>query len=183
MGPAQRGDGFCKGSTHATGFETAYRSGTLSALPLVDHHHRPGAHPTGAQRDGIVRLVGIAASVAAALCVVFELLVPSSARIIDVAALVFAVATWTVPALIYALIPKAKTSLAAVGRVLGLVVQAACLSVIALWLALVTLMFAAEQHWAWPAILTVVAFWISGAVLLGVGSIVRRRQENARSRS
>jgi hypothetical protein len=131
----------------------------------------------------IGRLIGIVALAAAALSVIFEFLVPSSARIIDAAALVFAVATWTVPALIYALIPKAKTSLAAVGRVIGMVVQAACLSAIALWLALVTLVFAPAQHWAWPAILTVVAFWILGAVLLGVGSVVRRRQENARSRS
>jgi hypothetical protein len=131
----------------------------------------------------IGRLIGIVALAAAALSVIFEFLTPSSARIIDAAALVFAVATWTVPPLIYALIPKAKTSLAAVGRVIGLVVQAACLSVIALWLALVTLVLAPDPHWAWPAILTVVAFWILGAVLLGVGSVVRRRQENARSRS
>jgi hypothetical protein len=64
--------------------------------------------------------------------------------------------------------------------VIGFVVQAACLSVVALLLALVTLMFAPDQHWAWPAVLTVAAFWVSGAVLLGVGdSVGRRRQENA----
>lgn len=129
----------------------------------------------------LVRLIGIVALAAAGLGAIFEFLVPSSARIIDAGALVFAVATWTVPALIYALAPKAKTSLAAVGRVIGFVVQAACLSVIALSLALVALVFAPDKYWAWPAILAVVAFWILGAVLLGVGgSIARRRQEDAR---
>src|SRR5262249_15801689 len=95
------------------------------------------AEPTRERNDvKLVRLIGIVALAAAGLGAIFEFLVPSSARIIDAGALVFAVATWTVPALIYALAPKAKTSLAAVGRVIGFVVQAACLSVIALSLAL-----------------------------------------------
>jgi L-asparagine transporter-like permease len=123
----------------------------------------------------IVRLIGIVALAAAALGVIFEFLVPASAPIIDASAAFFAVATWIVPALIHALTwnKKPRTSLAAVGRAIGFVVQAACLSVAALSLALVTLVFAPGRYWAWPAILTVVAFWILGAVLINVGS--RRR--------
>jgi hypothetical protein len=55
----------------------------------------------------LAQLIGIVALAAVALGVVFEFLVPSSARIIDAAALVFAVATWIVPApMRYARKPK-----------------------------------------------------------------------------
>jgi hypothetical protein len=126
----------------------------------------------------IVRLIGIVVLAATALGVIFEILVPASARIIDAGAAFFAVATWVVPALVYALIanrkPKTTTpSLAAVGRAIGFVIHAACLSAVALLLAVITLVFAPERYWAWPAILTVVAFWIAGAVLLNVGSRCR----------
>jgi hypothetical protein len=95
-----------------------------------------------------------------------EWLVPASGRVIDIGAAVFAVATWIVPLLRFALARKARTSLAAVGFTLHVVFLAACLSATGLLLALLTLAFAPTADWAWFAILGVAAFWVAGGVLV-----------------
>src|SRR5438132_9528941 len=84
----------------------------------------------------------------AVLGVIFAL-APTPGRALDISAAVFALATWVVPPLIVVLSPKARTSLAAVGRTIGLFVMAACLSAAGLVLAILTFAFAAEAYWAW----------------------------------
>jgi hypothetical protein len=101
--------------------------------------------------------------------VMLETFVPASGRIIDIGAAVFALATWIVPALRFAFARKRRSSLAAVGFTIHIVVLAACLSAIGLLLALLTLVFASASNWAWPAILIIAAFWGTGVVLLSIG--------------
>jgi hypothetical protein len=101
---------------------------------------------------------------------ILELLVPASGRIIDIAAAVFAVATWIVPLLRLALARKRKTSLAAVGFTVHLFALAVGFSAVGLLLALLTLVFAQSADWAWLALLGIAAFWVLAGLLLYAGS-------------
>jgi hypothetical protein len=100
-------------------------------------------------------------------------LAPTPGRAVDIGAGVFALATWIVPPLVVLLSPKPRTSLAAVGRTIGLVVTAAYLSAAGLVLALLTFAFAAEAYWAWRAVIAIVLLWVSLGVALVLGD--RRR--------
>src|SRR5262245_31282031 len=88
-------------------------------------------------------------------------LAPSPGQAVDISAAVFAAATWVVPPLLLFLLPKARTSLGAVGRTIGLVVTAAYLSVASVLLAILTFAFAAEAYWAWRAVLAIALFWLA----------------------
>jgi hypothetical protein len=120
----------------------------------------------------VVRPILAAASLVTALGLICEIFVPGSGRMIDIGAAVFGAATWVVPLLLMARYwnHKPKSSLASVGSMIGLFVVAACLSVIAISLALLTLVFARDANWAWPTLLAIAAFWVSGVIALNIGS-------------
>lgn len=61
-----------------------------------------------------------------------------------------------------------------------ILVVAACLSATGVSLALLSLVFARSANWAWPALLAIAAFWLSGGVLVYV---IGRRSASARERS
>jgi hypothetical protein len=75
------------------------------------------------------RVFVLAAFIFVALGVILELVVPASARVIDIGAAVFAAATWIVPPLRLATYKSKKpgSSLAAVGMTIHIVVLAAVL--------------------------------------------------------
>jgi hypothetical protein len=126
----------------------------------------------------VVRPILAAALLVTALGLIFEFAVPASGRIIDIGAVVFGLATWIVPPLLAALSwNKKRSSLASVGFTIYLFVVAACLSAVGLSLALLTLIFAQDANWAWPALLAIAAFWLSGGILIYVGG---RRSRPAR---
>lgn len=119
----------------------------------------------------VVRLILVAASIATVLGLIRVAFVPASGRIIDIGAAIFALATWVVPPLLAAKSwNKKRSSLASVGFVIGLFVVAACLSVMGISLALLTLLFTKDANWAWPALLTIAAFWVSVFSLSYFGS-------------
>jgi hypothetical protein len=117
-----------------------------------------------------------------ALGLIFESIVPASARIIDIGAAVCGLATWTVPLLMLAVSwnQRPRSSLAGVSFAIRIFVVAACLSAIGLSLALLTLVFAQGANWAWLALLAIAAFWLSGGVLIYVAG---RRSPRAGERS
>jgi len=125
------------------------------------------------------------ALLAVALSLLCELLVPGGDRIVAIAAVTCGVATWVAPLLVIALSwnQKPRSSLAGVGFTISLFVVAACFSASAVWLALLTLVFAQDRTYAWVALLLIGVFWLWVAVMLVVGD--RRRQpgqEGARAR-
>lgn len=125
------------------------------------------------------RVFVLALLIFVALGVIVELVVPASARVIDIGAAVFAAATWIVPPLRFATHKSKKpgSSLAAVGFTIHIVVLAAVLSAIGLILALLTLVFAGGGDWAWRAIFAIVAFWVAGCAVIAFG----RRSQPAKA--
>jgi hypothetical protein len=113
----------------------------------------------------------------------FELVIPASAGMMDVAAALFALATWIAPALMLSVSwnKKPKSSLAGVGFAISVLLVAASLSIVGLSLALLTLIFARGGNWAWLAILTIAAFWPALAVFIAFPG--RRRDREARERA
>lgn len=105
-----------------------------------------------------------------ALGVIAELFVSGSGPIIDTAAGVFAVATWIIPPLRFALAKKRTTSLAAVGFHLHVFFLAVALSTLGLLLAALTLLFSPVAKWAWPAIFGIAAFWAILVIVFAIGS-------------
>ena len=65
---------------------------------------------------------------------------------------------------------KPRTSLASVGASIGILVMAACLSVMGISLAIITLIFARGPTWAWLSLLIIAAFWIAGIIALNLYS-------------
>ena len=114
----------------------------------------------------LVRVILVVAAVLAALGLIVGFAVPGTGRWIDDAAMVLALATWIVPPLVLAVTPKQKSSLAAVGSVIGFVVQAACLSVAGISLALVSLIFGQGGNRALVALAVIAAFWVLSIALL-----------------
>ena len=110
------------------------------------------------------------------LSLLSELLVPGADRIVAIAAVTCGVATWVAPLLVIAISwnQKPRSSLAGVGFTIRLFVVAACFSASAVWLALLTLVFAQDRTYAWVALLLIGVFWLWVAVMLVVGD--RRRQ-------
>jgi hypothetical protein len=125
------------------------------------------------------RIFVLAALICVALGVIVELVVPASARFIDIGAAVFAAATWIVPPLRLATYKSKKpgSSLAAVGMTIHIVFLAAVLSAIGLTLALLTLIFAGGGDWACRAIFAIVAFWVAGCAVIAFG----RRSQPAKA--
>jgi uncharacterized membrane protein SirB2 len=125
------------------------------------------------------RVFVLAALIFVALGVIAELVVPASARVIDIGAAVFAAATWIVPPLRFATHKSKKpgSSLAAVGFTIHIVALAAVLSAIGLTLALLTLVFAGGGDWAWRAIFAIVVFWVAGIAVIATG----RRSQPAKA--
>lgn len=101
---------------------------------------------------------------------------PAFPDLLAMGAAVFGAATWVIPALRYTLESRKPphTSLAAVGRVIGLVVLAGCLSAAGLLLALLALVFAERTGWAWGGVGAIVGFWITLAVGVGIGPPSKR---------
>ena len=106
-----------------------------------------------------------------ALGVIVEIFVPAGARIIDIGAAVFAAATWIIPPLRFAFGGNnLRGSLARVGFHIHVVVLAACLSVVGFILAVLTILFSHTSDWAWLSILAIVGFWLTGVLLMYIGS-------------
>jgi len=76
---------------------------------------------------------------------------------------------------------KPKSSLASVGFFISLFVVAGRLSVMGISLALLTLIFFAQDaNWAWPALMTIAAFWVS---VFSLSYFSSRRSPTAREDS
>lgn len=125
----------------------------------------------------IVRVILVVALLTTVLGVIFEFIVPASGRLIDAGAALFALATWIAPLMLLAMSWNKKTgsSLAGVGFAIRIVVVAACLSVIGVSLALVTLVFARGGHWAWLALMVIAAFWLAGVLWISITGRNSRR--------
>jgi hypothetical protein len=124
----------------------------------------------------IVRLILALALLVTALGLIFGFAIPASGRIMEIGAALFALLTWTVPLIILAIPRKRKpaSSLAAVGRTIGIFVIAAGLSTTGLSLALVSFVFA-RGGWAWFAVLAIAAFWLAGGLSIHVAGRRSRR--------
>ena len=96
-----------------------------------------------------------------------------------IAAAAFGVATCVVPWARYALQSRKppKTSLASVGRAIGFLILAACLSGAGLLLALPALAFAPHPGWAWLGVSAIAGFWLCICVF-GYLTSRRSRQRN-----
>jgi hypothetical protein len=112
-----------------------------------------------------------------ALSLLAELLMPGGDRLVAITAVACGVATWVAPLLVLAISwnQKPRTSLAGVGFTVRIFVIAVCFSALAVWLALLTLVFALDRTYAWIALLLIGVFWVWVAVMLVVGDLRRKR--------
>lgn len=96
---------------------------------------------------------------------------------------VFAVATWVLPPANYMLSfrckPKSSSpSLAAFARAIGLVLFSACLSLVTLILAILTLAFSDRTGWGWFGLGAIGAYWPrSRYALLGTRKWIEERTD------
>jgi hypothetical protein len=129
---------------------------------------------------GAIKPIAMVALIVTMIGLICEIFVPASGRTIDIGAGILAVATWIVPPLLMARPRnrKPRSSLAGVGIFIGIFVVAACLSAMGISLAIVTLFFGPEANWAWPAIWSIGAFWLSGCILSYIASRFPRKAEN-----
>ena len=104
---------------------------------------------------------------------------PAFPDLIAIGAAIFGVATWIIPWLRYSWQWRTppKTSLAGVGRVIGLLVLAGCLSATALLLALIAFVLAERTFYAWIGLGAAIGFWLALAVGVGVGKALSRRPQ------
>jgi hypothetical protein len=110
---------------------------------------------------------------------------PTFPDLLAMGAAVFGVATWIIPLLRFLLQdtkPRHPSqvrvpSLVKVGRVIGFVMLAACLSAAGLLLALPAFVFAEQTGWAWLGLGAIVGFWFALAAFIGIGSQVARRKQ------
>jgi hypothetical protein len=93
------------------------------------------------------------------------------ASLFDLAAAACGLATWIYPLSLIAFSwnQKPRSSLAAVGFTIHLVVVAACLSAAGVAFALLTFVFAQRADWAWLGLSAIAAFWVSGGALIYFG--------------
>jgi hypothetical protein len=129
---------------------------------------------------GAIKPIAMVALIVTMIGLICEIFVPASGRTIDIGAGILAIATWIVPPLLMARPRnrKPRSSLAGVGIFIGIFVVAACLSAMGISLAIVTLFFGPEANWAWPAIWSIGAFWLSGCILSYIASRFPRKAEN-----
>ena len=120
------------------------------------------------------------ALLAVALSLLSELWVPGAAYVIGIMAVLSGLATWIVPLLLIALswTREPRSSLASVGFTIRIFVAAACFSVIGVWLALLTLVFAQDRSHAWIALFLIGVFWLWVSVMLHVGDRERQRVQD-----
>jgi len=116
----------------------------------------------------LVRFVLKAVALTTVLGLIVGLVVPGGDRILDIATVAFAAATWVVPLLILARwhIRPPRTSLGSVGLSISLIASTLTLSLITIALAILDFIFAAGGEWASRSLLAVVAFWCAGPVAL-----------------
>src|SRR5215475_16121160 len=107
---------------------------------------------------------------------------PTIDDVLAVATAAFAVAAWVVPPLRYLLSfrRKPRDSLAVVGRVIGLVVLAAILSVVTLLLAVLTLTFTLHAGWGWFGVGAIALYWLAFVIVLLVTDNAGRRRDVGR---
>jgi hypothetical protein len=117
---------------------------------------------------------------AAILGAIAEWINPTSDLIIIAGAIFCAIATWATPPLGFALHAwqdrgrsNPPPSLVGVGRAIGIAVHAAFFSLVGSALGLVSTMFGPGSRWAWLTLLAIAAFWVLGALWIGVGSARR----------
>jgi len=106
---------------------------------------------------------------------------PSFSEILAIVTIIFAIATWIVPPVRYALSfrKKPRDSLSVVGRVIGLVVLAAILSVVSLALAVLTLIYSERTGWGWFGVCAVGVYWFGVVIVLLISDhLARRRRQN-----
>jgi hypothetical protein len=105
---------------------------------------------------------------------------PAFADVLAMGAAILGVATWIIPWLRYSWQWRTppKTSLAGVGRVIGFVVLAGCLSAAALLLALIAFVFAERTGYAWIGLGATIGFWLAFALFLGLGKVVSRHKQH-----
>jgi hypothetical protein len=103
--------------------------------------------------------------------------VPSFGDVLAVGALTCGVATWIFPPLRIALSRRKKSSLAAVGSVIGIFVVIACLSAAGLLLALLAFAFAERTSFAWYGLYAIAAFWASVLAAMIYDDIRRSRDQ------
>lgn len=109
---------------------------------------------------------------------------PAIDDIFAIAAAVFAVATWVVPPVRYVLSFRKgpRDSLSVVGRVIGLFVLAAMLSVAGLVLAIATLVFTVRGFWGWLSVGLIVAYWLALATSLLISDYCKQREQEGSQR-
>ena len=103
---------------------------------------------------------------------------PAIDDVLAAATAAFAVAAWVVPPVRYVLSfrNKPRDSLSVVGRVIGLIVLTAILSVVTLALALLTLVFSERGGWGWFGLGAIGVHWFAfAACLLIYDHIAHRR--------
>jgi hypothetical protein len=127
----------------------------------------------------VIKPIAMVALIVTMIGVICEIFVPFSGRAIDIGAGILAVATWVVPPLLMVRPRnrKPRLSLAGVGIFIGIFAVAACLSVMGISLALLTLFFGQEANLAWPAIWAIGAFWLSVCMFFYAVSRVLRKAE------
>ena len=105
---------------------------------------------------------------------------PAIDDVLAVATATFAVATWVVPPVRYVLSfrKKARDSLVVVGRVIGMFVLAGLLSVVALVLALLTLVFSQHTGWGWFGVAAIGAYWIPLGIAVTMSHLIWRRRQS-----
>jgi hypothetical protein len=108
---------------------------------------------------------------------------PAFPDLLAMSAAIFGVATWVIPPVRYLLSFRKgpRDSLSVVGRVIGLFVLAAMLSVAGLVLALLTLVYTDRTFWGWVGLGLSAAFWLALLSSMVISDILRwRRQESER---
>ena len=123
------------------------------------------------------KVVWIITLAAVAGGLLLQWLVPSSRLYIAIASVVFSVAVWIVPPVLLLIPPKKhKSSLAAVGFTIGLLVIACCLSLAALSLSLVTFVGGEHRALAWFSLLATILFWPTAFAVLNFAHWLTRNQ-------
>ena len=100
--------------------------------------------------------------------------------VLAVATAAFAVATFVIPPVRYALSFRKgpRDSLSVVGRVIGLFVLTAILSAVAVSLALLMLMFSERSGWGWLGLAAIGVYWFAVVTFFVISdNLARRRRQ------
>jgi hypothetical protein len=150
---------------------SAIRDGSLTTTAASGFRFAPsGLHPSDQME--FVRFVFRALLLAIVLGLAAEFSIPGGARIVDIATVVFAAATWVVPLGIVAWRWNRwpKFSLASVGLWISILAFACSLTVMTIALAVLDFIFAGGGEWAWWSLVAVGAFWVVSVLALWMGA-------------